>query len=183
MGALGRLADWGLRLPPEGNPPLTPARKTRLLLLLVTTVCIAGAALAGVRLRGRGSFSGTVAQTPLAGNQVDLQITASGNVTHLGRSRLTLHTAADLNGTVPVAVPPSLGTVTAANGDTISFVLKWTTVPATSGDFLVEGPFQVAGGTGRFAGVTGGGIYRGRFNFNNNTVSADIEGEIVRPGK
>ena len=139
---------------------------------------IAGSVLAAGVLRGRGSFSGHATLTQAGGGVVDLKIRADGNVTHLGKSTVELHTVADFTGPLPTPIPPSTGVITAANGDTISFVVRWTLREVATGVFDTVGPFEINGGTGRFNGATGGGDYRGLVDTNTGEVSAEITGEV-----
>lgn len=105
---------------------------------------------------------------------------AQGVVNHLGRSTLHLQSQADISGVLPTPIPPTTGVVTAANGDEITFVLRWTAQPAGSGAFHMVGPYEITGGTGRFAGARGGGTYSGLVDLNAETVAADIEGSVLR---
>lgn len=144
--------------------------KTRFALLLLGTLC-AGGALAAHAIHGKASFSGHATLTPISGNQVDLELNVAGNVTHLGKSTVRIHSLADVSGSVPQPLPPSTGVITAANGDTISFTLKWEVSEAAPGVFDVVGPLDITGGTGRFAGVSGSGEYAGRLNANTGTCA------------
>jgi hypothetical protein len=111
---------------------------------------------------------------------MDVHIETVGNITHLGKSHVSLHSVADFSGSVPVPVPPSEGLVTAANGDTIAFTLRWTAQTVASGVFEVTGPFEVTEGTGRFSGAEGGGNYRGHIDINTGEVTAEIDGLLLR---
>lgn len=142
--------------------------------------CLTGIAVAASSVRGHGRCEGTIRLTPITATQVDVQIDTTGNITHLGKSRVSLHSTADFSGPVPVPVPPSQGVVTAANGDTISFTLKWAAQTVAGGVFNVTGPFEVTGGTGRFKGVSGSGNYRGLIDTNTGSVKAEIEGLLIR---
>jgi hypothetical protein len=133
-------------------------------------------------LRASGELSGGVTLAHLGGTLLDLQIDVSGEVTHLGKSRAHLHTIADFSGPLPTPIPPSTGVITAANGDTISFKLKWTIEEVAPGVFNTAGPFEITGGTGRFAGASGEGDYTGRVDVGALKASANVTGEIVLPG-
>ena len=144
--------------------------KTRFALFLLGTLC-AGGALAAHAIHGKASFRGTATLTPISSNQVDLELNVAGNATHLGKSTVRIHSLADVSGSVPKPLPPSTGVITAANGDTISFTLKWEVSEAAPGVFDVVGPLQITGGTGRFAGASGSGEYAGRLNANTGTCA------------
>ena len=137
-------------------------RNRRAALLLLAGLCLVSAAGAASRLRGLGSLNGQVTLTQLGGKRAEVEIDASGNVTHLGKSRVELQTVADFQGPVPQPVRPGKGEITAANGDTLQFALKWTAQPLAPGVFAVTGTFQIAGGTGQFSGARGRGDYRSR---------------------
>ena len=147
---------------------------------MAATVMVTGIAIAASSVRGRGECKGTIALTPGAGGAMNVKIDTVGNISHLGRSTVRIESAADFSGPVPVPVPPSRGVVTAANGDTIGFTLKWTAQQGASGVFEVTGPFQVTGGTGRFSNAGGSGNYRGLIDINTGQVTAEIDGILTR---
>lgn len=142
--------------------------------------CLAGAAFAAASVRGHGECAGTITLTPMGGGLMEVEIETVGNITHLGRSTVTVNSVADFTGTVPTPRPPSTGLVRAANGDTIEFTLRWTAQTVGSGVFEVTGPFEVTDGTGRFAGVAGGGDYQGHIDTNTGEVTAEIDGLLLR---
>ena len=150
----------------QSNPQLATARPRYGLTLLVAIVFIAGAALAANALRGQASFTGRATLTPLDGSRVDLVLNVTGNVTHLGKSTVSIHSLADVSGPAPKPLPPSTGVITAANGDTVAFTLRWTVHEVAPGVFDVLGPFDITGGTGRFMGAAGNGEYGGRLDAN-----------------
>ncbi len=150
------------------------------LLLPLVILGMVTLALAASTITGHGSFDGTVQIAIADPGPVILDIDATGNITHLGKCQLHLHTEADFSTGQPVPIPPSTGTITAANGDTLSFTLRWTTNQLDPGVFDTSGPFTITGGTGRYAGATGGGNYHGIVDLNNQEVSADITGELNR---
>jgi hypothetical protein len=141
---------------------------------------LTGVLLAAASVRGHGDFVGTIALTPIGDGLVDIEIDTVGNITHLGRSTVRVLSTADFSGAVPAPVPPSEGLVTAANGDTIAFTLRWTAQSVASGVFEVTGPFEVTAGTGRFTGAGGGGHYRGHIDTNTGDVTAEIDGLLLR---
>jgi len=145
-------------------------------------LCLTGSAfaVAAGSLRGRGSFTGQATLTPLAGAQVELQIDVVGNVTHLGKCAVRIHSIADFSGPVPTPMPPTTGVITAANGDTIAFGLRWTVQEVSPGVFETSGPFDITGGTGRFKNASGGGDYRGLVDTNNGNVTAEMLGKLIR---
>lgn len=150
------------------------------LMLLLAIFSIAGVALAASALRGQASFTGRATFTPLNGNQVALELNVAGNVTHLGKSTVRIQSLADVSGSGPTPIPPSMGVITAANGDTVSFTLTWTVDEASSGVFDVLGLIHITGGTGRFTAATGSGEYEGRLDANNGTCVFEGSYELFR---
>jgi len=94
---------------------------------------------------GVASFITDGAGTPIGAN-----VTASGTATHLGSWSTT--------GTVRYALEDGVlrssgeGTITAANGDKLDFVVEGALDPVAGTD---HGTFRFVGGTGRFAGASG----------------------------
>jgi hypothetical protein len=79
-------------------------------------------------------------------------------------------------------------TLTGANGDTV--VLEDTflsTPPDANGAFTFGGTFEIVGGTGRFAGATGGGTVTGSAQFSpsreGGVAEFSFDGTISSPGK
>ena len=149
-------------------------------LLLPAMLCAAIAALAAHAVPGRGNVAGPVTVTPAGPGQVDLEINAAGIITHLGKSTVNLRLRADVSGSIPTPIPPSTGVVTAANGDTVTFTLRWTLEEVGPGVFVPSGPFTITGGTGRFRGASGGGEYDGFVDMNTGEATAEITGELAR---
>jgi hypothetical protein len=149
-------------------------------LFLPAILCVAIAALAARAVPGRGSVAGDVTVTPAGPGQVDLEVNAEGIITLLGKSTLNLRLRADVSGPIPTPIPPSTGVVTAANGDTVIFTLRWTLEEVAPGVFVPSGPFTVSGGTGRFSGATGGGDYHGLVDMNSGEATAEFTGQLAR---
>jgi hypothetical protein len=136
--------------------------------------------MAAAALRGHGSFAGPVTFTPLGGDLVGLEINAQGNATHLGKSRVRIHSRADTSGAVPQPVPPTTGAITAANGDMVSFTTAWSVEELSPGVFRTFGPLQITGGTGRFSNASGGGQIEGIVDAQNARASATATWTLVR---
>lgn len=96
--------------------------------------------------------------TDASGNITGANITASGTATHVGR-----WTAVGSVHFTPVPGNPTLfyasgsSTFTAANGDTVDLVLDDGTLDVTT--LISRGHSHLAGGTGRFANVSGSQAY------------------------
>ena len=91
-------------------------------------------------------------------------ISGSGTASHLGRATLTSQDCVNIAGFSPVTFNFVSNNVKlqAANGDQLFATYSGTAVlqPA-GGALLLSGNFTLAGGTGRFAGATGGGSLEG----------------------
>jgi hypothetical protein len=80
-------------------------------------------------------------------------------------------------------------TLTAANGDTLVLEDTFhTTPPDSGGAFTFGGDFEVVGGTGRFAGATGGGAVTGSAQFtgpsgDGGVAEFSFDGTISSPRK
>jgi len=161
--------------------PHGPRRKAgSLLAALALAGLAAGTVWAAATIRGSGTCAGTLTLTPLSGSHMAVEINVAGNIMHLGKSKITLHSVADFSTSPPSPVPPTTGIVTAANGDLIKFTLKWTPTPLAPGVFVFTGPFTIVEGTGRFLGAGGGGEYRGVIDLVTGEVIATISGEVTR---
>jgi hypothetical protein len=143
-------------------------------LALIIGLSLPGAARAGdlVPIKGQGSFTAT-GQTidPTTG---DIIITAdiAGEVSHLGR--ITGTATETLIAPHYVAFTIDI-TFVAANGDELFAVFDGAFYDAV-GDSA--GTFTITGGTGRFAGATGGGT----FSSFDDGAEADLDGEISTVG-
>jgi hypothetical protein len=87
-----------------------------------------------------------------------------GTMTHLGRVTGEHSQCIDPTGVLqdPLIFTNGQVTVTAANGDQLFLTFAGTLMPSDApGVFNVNNPFQVVGGTGRFAGAAGGGTASG----------------------
>jgi hypothetical protein len=73
-------------------------------------------------------------------------------------------------------------TITAANGDSLTFIAHAVACPTGPGVFHGTGHFVIGGGTGRFAGATGQGTLDGRADFNEGRFRFTLNGTISAPG-
>ena len=88
--------------------------------------------------------------------------TGEGEATHLGlftwESVEVVTFITNPDGVVEsVAVDGKSFTMTAANGDKVFGTYSTEGFPNKAGDLIIHGTFTITGGTGRFAGATGGG--------------------------
>jgi hypothetical protein len=121
----------------------------------------------------KGSISGTVAFT----GPTTAVLSASGNLTHLGHTAY----AGDVSDITPTPTGLTnvlVETLTAANGDTLTFFCTEVAVETSPGVFQATDQWVVIGGTGRFEGATGQGIADTHVDLNNGTFSKQLTGTI-----
>lgn len=132
----------------------------------------------------KGNLAGTFTITPVPNappTLVDLVVTASGNGSHLGRFELSIPHRVDRS----TAPPTAFGTYefTAANGDTVTADFIGLSQPtATPGIIEVVEIAVITGGTGRFAGATGGFVSGRLVNQITRETTGTFKGSISRPG-
>lgn len=127
-------------------------------------------------------------QPALAGNQVPFRISYNNNIsadfsnlplvpvtssgtilgTHFGNG-----TARAITETVNLATGEGVAVheLTAANGDTVRLSFHFLAIPTSPITFSVVGEWQIVGGTGRYEGATGEGLYSGIVTFNSETTA------------
>ena len=105
----------------------------------------------------------------------------TGNATHLGQitsdGSLTIVGEASCGNEVGFAVEMQ-DTFTAANGDRLMTLITMQLCPIAPGIYHGVGTYVVTGGTGRFAGATGSGVFDGTGNFNTGTIICALTGTI-----
>jgi hypothetical protein len=161
--------------------------KTRLSIGLFA-LCLAALTLtAGVAAKNSRPFKGRgeavwdnifKALPPAMGGQPPATFDGTGQATHLGRiaQHGTLFLDAPTNG-----IFPGRGsvTLTAANGDTVTFDFQGE-LNANTGEG--QGRFTVTGGTGRFANATGAGTFHALINLTrpaNQPMAVELNGRIT----
>jgi hypothetical protein len=141
-----------------------------------------GAAQAVKQVPFKATFNATGTAAALPEDRcpvLTVEIQGTGNATQLGR-----YTTEQSH----CAAPPSLAftdgefTFTAANGDQIRGIYFGEFVPLDPPLFTVDGHFTVTGGTGRFAGATGGGDASGVQNLATGDVTVSLVGTISSVG-
>jgi hypothetical protein len=153
---------------------------------LFAALCSSAMAQTSTRpFKGQFQFTETVNFWPLAAQVLPFgsattcmgigTVTASGNASHMGKVTATWKDCSNLSGqynpsgpnsfvfaTAPSTAPSGhVLTLTAANGDLLYAIANGTLMAQASGPHLVGGNFMIIGGTGRFAGATGGGTLSG----------------------
>jgi hypothetical protein len=125
----------------------------------------------------KAHFSGSLAFDGVS----NIQLAGTGNASHLGRSTnssaITIVGSASCGGFAIHGVE----TLTAADGDHLSWTVDGEACPtATAGVYQISAPYVVTGGTGRFAGATGGGAIVCVGDFGNGTFDFTVTGTISR---
>ena len=123
-----------------------------LVLALLAVLGLAGPVAAGEQVPFKGSFAGVAIQSGVP-PIVSVEVDATGNATHLGQFTLAIPHHVDLS-TRPRTSFGSYQFV-AANGDTLSASFTGQVNPIPGGLAAVA-TATITGGTGRFAGATGG---------------------------
>ena len=105
----------------------------------------------------------------------------TGNANQMGRigsaGSLTIVGEASCGNEVGFAVEMQ-DTFTAANGDRLMTAITMQLCPIAPGIYHGVGTYVVTGGTGRFAGATGSGVFDGTGNFNTGTIICALNGTI-----
>ena len=143
-------------------------------------VMCAGPVATGQEVPFKGSLAGTftISDTfPIATVSANL----TGNATHLGRFTLSLPHE------VNVAANPISATGTfvfiAANGDQVSGTFTGLVDSGVPPVIHVTETATITGGTGRFAGATGGFTFSRSVNLVDLTTSGSFSGTISSPGQ
>jgi hypothetical protein len=149
-----------------------------LVLAALGAPALAGPAAAGDQVPFKGSLGGEVTVTPLAPPFLGVDVEAAGQATQLGRFTL------DVPHVVDPATRTAVGTYefTAANGDKVYAEFTGTATPtATPGVLYIEETATITGGTGRFAGATGGFTGERLYDTVAGTTVGSFEGTISKP--
>jgi hypothetical protein len=143
---------------------------------------IAGPVPAGEQVPFKGRLEGVVVISPVPGGPptlVDVLVTATGNATHLGKFEITVPHRVDRSTTPPSAA--GFYYFTAANGDTLSASFTGQATPtATPGVLAIVETATITGGTGRFAGASGGFTCERFFDTTTDETFGSFEGTISR---
>ncbi|HZI79536.1 MAG TPA: hypothetical protein VFD69_08485 [Vicinamibacterales bacterium] len=121
----------------------------------------------------KGQFDGTVTVTPLDPPFAQVNVSATGQATHLGRFTI------EIPHVVNFATSSATGTMTltAANGDTLTASFLGQAQVAGSLVTIVE-TATVTGGTGRFADASGSFTVHRLFDRVAGTTQGTLEGTI-----
>ena len=112
----------------------------------------------------------------------------TGRATHLGSSGITKAVHVQITFTPCTAPDGQAGTVTpfteestltAANGDILTLRSSGSSCHTATGD-IIDATFVVVGGTGRFAGASGGGTEHVEVNDTTRTATTHFQGLLRR---
>jgi hypothetical protein len=127
----------------------------------------------------RGRLEGSVLITPLSPTLASVDLEATGNASHLGL--FTVSGIGRVDFAANVGVTPY--TFTAANGDTLTATSTGHAMPTEDPEvIIVTETVTITGGTGRFAGATGGFILVRHFDFATGETTGTFEGTISSVG-
>ncbi len=148
-----------------------------LLIALITSGISANLAFASSNMVPfTASISGTVVLT----SPTTAVLSGSGNGTYMG----PITYAGNVSNITPTPTGLTndlVETLTAANGDTITFFCKEVAVQTSPGVFHGTDQWVVTGGTGRFAGATGSGTADTHVDLNKGTFTKNVTGTISAP--
>jgi hypothetical protein len=151
-----------------------------LTLAVVAALGLAGSAAAEELVPFKGTVEGVrVARTPLDPPFVFAQINATGNATQLGQFKVVI--AAIANTTTRA----SIGSFqfVAANGDTLTAEFTGQAMPTAAPNVTAFVEIAIiTGGTGRFAGATGGFRVERLLDTDTLVTIGAFEGSISTPG-
>ena len=127
----------------------------------------------------RGTYATVVAEAGfIPPTTALLDLWGDGYATHLGKSTWYSLSSVD----VVTGVQSGSTVEIAANGDEFHYdYLGGSTQDPATGKATFWGDWVVTGGTGRFAGATGGGTYEGTADGTQGTGEITLIGEISRP--
>jgi hypothetical protein len=146
-----------------------------LALPILAVVALAGPVAAGEQVPFKGSLEGTVTRSDPP-PPIHVNVDAVGTATHLGRFSLE----------IPHLVTPPFGHgfyhFAAANGDTLDAEFHGVSMMVAPGVLYIEETATITGGTGRFAGATGGFTCERLYDIAAGTTIGSFEGTISSPG-
>jgi hypothetical protein len=145
-----------------------------------TSAAVPDASSATIQVPFKGTFEASGTASP-EGRCPDLtvEIEGTGNATHLGRLTTDQSHCATLTS---LDFTEGLFTLTAANRDQLRGTYSGHFVPLDPPLFTIVGQFTFTGGTGRFAGATGGGDASGVQNLASGDVTVSLVGTISNVG-
>ena len=114
-----------------------------------------------------------------------LSAQGTGLSSTFGQYTIAVSFCSDPNGPNPLAFTNGIFTLTNANGDTLfgsgSGILRPSPTSSTDNIYLLYGEFTIEGGTGAFAGASGGGMWTGVYNIAAGDAGVSGDGVIALP--
>jgi hypothetical protein len=146
---------------------------------LVLVLSLAGPVAAGDQVPFKGSLEASATVTPLAPPLASVLIEGTGNATQLGAFTV------EIPHLVNQATRIGTGTyvLTAANGDTLTAAFSGQATLVGPGVLSVVETAVITGGTGRFAGATGGFTTDRTFFVATGVTTGSFEGTISSLGR
>lgn len=147
-----------------------------LALAFLTILGFADPAAAGEQVPFKGSLEGTVTRS-LPPPPISVLVEGVGTATQLG-----LFTVDIPHEVVP---PNGIGSYhfVAANGDTLTAEFTGVSAPAAPGFLYIVETATITGGTGRFAGATGGFVCERLYDIVAGETIGSFAGTISAPGR
>jgi hypothetical protein len=154
-------------------------RSAAVALTVVGVLALAGPASAGETVPFSGGYAGSDVGTPIPNTTfASVTVEAAGHATQLGRfaytAQLTVNTATGMGSGTFV--------FTAANGDTVYGTISGQAAFTPPNVLGITETATITGGTGRFAGATGGFDVARLKNTATGATTASFEGAISVPG-
>lgn len=136
----------------------------------------------------KGSGEGILTQTPISGTSWSVTVHGTGNVTHLGKVTVDIsygEVNLSSNGDNLEPGPPTgTGLITTPNGDKLFGTFRFLGSPTPKPGLLaIAGTFVITGGTGKYEGATGRGLYVGTGYVPTNEITTQIVGTLSLPKK
>ncbi len=159
------------------------------LALAAAVVAVAGVMLVTPASGGSGApffaafrFTSTLAATPAPCAELRFNVVGTGVATYLGMFDTVQHHCSTAAG--PLAFTGGQYVFTGKDGDTIygTYAGRFVPIPGTD-EFRPDAHWTIDGGTGRFAGSTGGGPVTGRATAAGGIVILEGTITLPRPGK
>ena len=139
----------------------------------------AGPAEAGEHVPFDGRLDADVVVTPLAPPIFLVEIEGRGAATHLGRFAVSIPHLVDRSARTAAGTYEFV----AANGDTVTAEFTGVSAPTDVPNVLhIVETATIAGGTGRFAGATGGFVCHRWYDTANGTTGGSFDGTISTGG-
>jgi hypothetical protein len=153
--------------------------RSTLSMVTVSVLGLAGPLAAGEQVPFSGRFEGVVTVTPVSPPIFSVLVNATGTATQLGQFTLAIPHLVDRSNSTAAGFYQ----FTAADGSTLTAKFTGQAGPSgTPGVLHIVETATITGGTGRFAGATGGITSERLFDAVANTTTGSFSGTISSPG-